>query len=88
MTLVNVDIPPVFNCCFHAFKFISLVQHPTYSQDTRLYLNFKCLDESKLKWDEVRREMTRCLVLFASYTIILIDIFRTNMNYLFNKLSF
>lgn len=32
--------------------------------------------------------MNRCLVLFGSYTIILIDIFRISIKYLYNKLSF
>lgn len=33
-------------------------------------------------------EMNRCLTLFGSYTIILIDIFGTSMKYLYNKLPF
>lgn len=32
--------------------------------------------------------MNRCLVLFGSYTIILIDIFRISIKYIYNKLSF
>lgn len=78
-------------CLIAVFMFLNLyplsnTQHNR--TDTHLYLNLKYMDKGRLKWNKARRETTRCLVLFASNVIILIDIFRTSMKYLYNKLSF
>ena len=71
-TLGNVDVPPLLIAVFALLIYIPCSTPHTH---TRLLL----------KWGEVRSEMNRCLVLFGSYSIILIDIFRISMKYLYNK---
>ena len=71
-----------FNSCFCTFNLYSLLN--TTHTHTHTYTHTRLL----LKWGEVRSEMNRCLVLFGSYSIILIDIFRISMKYLYNKWSF
>lgn len=49
MTLVGVDIPPVFNCHFCAFKFISFIQHQTYTDIHTFVFELKMSNKGKLK---------------------------------------
>lgn len=86
-TPANVNIPSLLTCCF---VLLNLYPCPTPNILTQIHMfvfGLEISNKGKLKRDEEMMEMTRCLVLFASYNIILMDIFRTSMNYLYIKLS-